>query len=193
MAIEIKALNEDLIKDYMYFFDHVAFSDGNEYEGCYCSFYHFGKEVENELAQFDDWTPEIKRRAEELIKNKTLQGFLAFDGNDVVGWVSTNKKEKYVRLVSNKDYVTEDDDFVQSISCFVVDPKRRKEGIATMLLEHVIESKKSDDVKYLEAYPRIDTFNCVFNFHGYLTTFERLGFKVYRTLEEDAIVRFEVK
>ncbi len=192
MSLVIRKLDETMIDDYIHFFDHNAFNDHSEYEGCYCAFYHFGKEVEEAFQHIEDWTAETKRRAIEMIKDKTLQGYLAYDGNDIVGWVSTNRKEKYLRIMENPIYHTENDQHIQSITCFIVDPKRRKEGIATKLLEHVIKSSKDEDIKYLEAYPRINTYSCLFNFHGYLSTFEKLGFKIYKTLEEDAIVRLSI-
>ena len=192
MSLVIKKLTTDLSKDYIYFFENIAFSDGTEYSGCYCAFYQAGKAEEKRFQQAEDWTVEAKKMAIEEISDGRLKGYLAYDGEHIVGWVNTNKKKYYLRLTEDLNYVTDEDNEVQGITCFIIDPKGRKEGIATNLLEHVIKSEKEDGVKYIEAYPRIDTSNCMFNFHGYLSTFQKLGFSVYKELEEDAIVRLKI-
>lgn len=192
MELIFKKLVENLIDDYLYFFDHIAFSDGNEFDGCYCSFYQAGKEDFKKFEGATDWKPIARDSAISQIRSKRLQGYLAYDGTDIVGWVNTNKKNEYLRLVEDPKYVSDDDDSIQGITCFVIDPKRRKQGIATKLLEYVIHVEKEKGVKYLEAYPAKDTSSCIFNFHGYLTTFERLGFKQYKELDEDIIVRLEL-
>ena len=36
MNIEIKKLTADLLDDWLYFFDNTAFSDNDNWAGCYC-------------------------------------------------------------------------------------------------------------------------------------------------------------
>ena len=51
MNIAIKALSLDLIDDFLYFFDEIAFTDNPEWSGCYCVFYHHNGDEEGLLAQ----------------------------------------------------------------------------------------------------------------------------------------------
>lgn len=84
---EIKKLNPTLINDYINFFDNEAFSDGSEYEGCYCTWYHWTGELENERAKCTGTKKECFKRnmAIDYIKQGRLKGYLAYYGNQVVG------------------------------------------------------------------------------------------------------------
>ena len=65
MEIKIKSLEPELIDDFLYFFDNVAFTDNPDWSVCYCHFHHFNMKVYNSLTfkkeEFKTITPkEVK-------------------------------------------------------------------------------------------------------------------------------------
>ncbi len=46
MNVEIKKLSSDLIRYYLNFVDHKAFTDNRDWSGCYCAWYHWNDELE---------------------------------------------------------------------------------------------------------------------------------------------------
>ncbi len=184
-----KPLNEESLDDYLTFFDEVAFSDHPDWAGCYCTFNHFGK---NELDAFKKTNYDAnytRSKAAEYVKSQLLQGYLAYENEQMIGWISSNKKQKYVRLFSDVDVSTSEDEHIKSIACFVVSPHYRHKGIATALLTHAIEEARKEGYQYIEAYPDTGHQDCYMNYHGYKLMFEKQGFDVHKEFETCAIMR----
>jgi hypothetical protein len=101
MSIAIKKLTPDLIDDYFYFFDNVAFTDNPNWAGCYCVWYHLTDEHDAERLEFNSsHNGESFNRvfAERLIRSGIISGYLAYEGGSVAGWCNVNDKAKYARL-----------------------------------------------------------------------------------------------
>lgn len=187
--LTFKSLNQETLNDYLNFFKDVAFADNPEWAGCYCTFNHFGK---NELEAFKATnfdTSYTRQKAIEYVGDQTLQGYLAYKGSEVVGWISSNKKQQYVRLFHETDVTTPEDTYIKSIACFTINPSYRKQGIATALLEYAIKQAKVEGYTYIEAYPDTGHNDCYMNYHGYKTMFEKQGFNLVKELPKCAIMR----
>lgn len=182
MNIEIKKLSPKLVDDYINFFDTSALEtkENKCYCICWCSADH---------SDIDDLASQNMRElAIEYIKNGMLQGYLVYDGEQVIGWCNTNEKNNCTKCMSWLKYMQEvkitADDKVKSIFCFVIAPEYRRNGVATKLLEQIISDAKVEGYDYIEAYPRIDT-NLYSNFQGYTAMYEKAGFeKMYDTTDK---------
>ena len=86
MEISICKLNYELLDDWLSYFDKDAFSDNDEWCGCYCMCYHWDSKLEEkrgwdcdkDSAQFN------REQAISLIKNGRMQGYLAYVQGKVV-------------------------------------------------------------------------------------------------------------
>lgn len=151
MEITIKKLSPELIDDYISFFDNSAFSDGSEFEGCYCTWYHWTDDLEKERSQCSEEMMKCfkKELARKLIQQGVLQGFLAYTEGKVVGWCNVNDRRNFSRLnKENRPDLWEEHntlDRVKSIVCFIVSPEMRGQGIATALLRefYVLTQKET--------------------------------------------------
>ncbi|MFX0180999.1 MAG: GNAT family N-acetyltransferase, partial [Candidatus Hodarchaeota archaeon] len=75
MDIIIKALQPDLIDDFLNFFDNIGFVDNPDWAGCYCQFYH----VEGSRKKWAERTKEQNRDSSKaLITSGKMKGFLAY-------------------------------------------------------------------------------------------------------------------
>jgi GNAT superfamily N-acetyltransferase len=78
-----------------------------------------------------------------------MSGLLAFDGDEVIGWCNAGDRA----WVTILDELEPADGRVASITCFVVAPDRRGEGIAGALLAAACEGVKARGFDYVEGYP----------------------------------------
>ena len=120
-----------------------------------------------------------------------MQGYLAYDDGEVVGWCNVNDKLNYEKISARKELQTEDDDHkkVKAIICFNIAPDMRKKGIATKLLKRICDDSAAENYDFVEAYPykgEPSSFDC---YSGPAAMYEKFGFAVYRELNHELIVR----
>jgi ribosomal protein S18 acetylase RimI-like enzyme len=84
------------------------------------------------------------------------------------------------------------DDKVCSIVCFLIHPDFRRQGIAQMILERIIEDYSNADYDYLEAYPRKGESN-ENNFKGPLELYKRYDFKINKEYDDYYVMRKKIK
>ena len=156
MNLSIRKLTVELLDDWLFYFDKDAFSDNDEWCGCYCMCYHWNNALQKKRAwNCDKDCSEYNReQAIDFIKSGRMQGYLAYVDNEVVGWCNANDKKAYDNVNFNfADEVPDNGEKIKSIVCFSVSPKYRGCGVATALLKYVCEDAKNDGFDFVEAYP----------------------------------------
>lgn len=83
MNVNIKKLSPKLLDDYLCFFDNIAFADHTDWSGCYCVEPHMCEKVEKELPK--GVKSNCRDYAINFIKQRKLQGYLAYHEDEVVG------------------------------------------------------------------------------------------------------------
>jgi GNAT superfamily N-acetyltransferase len=95
-----------------------------------------------------------KRAMGELVRGGREPGLLAYDGGLPVGWVSVAPREEFGHLVRSRHYGPQEDEAgVWSISCFYVDPRAKRQGVATALLDAAVGHAVRRGAAAIEAYP----------------------------------------
>ena len=170
-ALRFEPLTPDRIADLATLFDA-----GGDPKWCWCAYYRFrGRDWTNSTAASN------RHELERLAAHEPAPGLVAYDGEEVVGWVSLGPREDYERLAFSKVLARVDATPVWSIVCFVVGRQRRGHGIAEALLAAAVEHARSHGATMVEAYPvdtaghRLPSSNV---YHGTLSMFERAGFEV---------------
>ena len=169
MTIEIKALVPDLEGAFLDFFDHHAFTDNPAWAPCYCCFY------KTDCNQ-NEWMKRSARQNRELssylIRAGEMHGYLAFADGVPVGWCHADARERLSRL----EDLQNPSEKAASIVCFVIAPEWRRQGIATRLLQYVLEDCKARGFELVEAYPCRDGKTDAFQYHGPAAMYEKAGF-----------------
>ena len=100
MEVIVKKLSPELENDYIEFFENNAFSDGSDFAGCYCTWYHWTDELEKERGQCSEKMKMCfkKELAKKYIRQEILQGYLAYLDGKVVGWCNVNDRRNYNRI-----------------------------------------------------------------------------------------------
>jgi ribosomal protein S18 acetylase RimI-like enzyme len=189
MEIEVKKLTNELVDDWLEYFDNTAFSDNDEWAGCYCMCYHWNEALQNKKEWDCSKSGAAYNRecAVELIKQGIMQGYLAYLDGKVVGWCNANDKQAYDSV--NMDFSCEESEkgkSIKSIVCFCISPNFRGRGIASRLLDKVCLDAADGGYEYIEAYPFV---NDEYNFHGSKSMYEKNGFTVCGNENECIIVR----
>ena len=194
MEIEIKKLTPELAEDYVHFFD-VTPHNFNECI-CYCVTWR----SDNYYAgDGDHWFPsqeERRARALQFVKSGSLQGYLAYCGDEIVGWCNANADCRFCLNYLRSYWPIEEysaDIKVKSIFCFVVAPKVQRMGVATKLLERVCLDAAADGFDFAEAYVNKEFTETDHEFRGPLTMYEKCGFSRYGEREGRVVMRKALK
>jgi ribosomal protein S18 acetylase RimI-like enzyme len=173
-TIETRPLSEDLLADYLRFFDEKAFTDNPRWAFCFCYFpYHDPAKI--------DWQkrtgPENREAISACVRDGTAQGYLAYAGNEVVGWCNAAPRRLYPML---NDPPEPDADTTGAITCFIIAPSHRERGIARSLLAAACDGLRTRGMRAVEARPVKDARGPAANHHGPLSLYLAAGFSIVR-------------
>lgn len=110
-----------------------------------------------------------------------MTGYLAFDGEEVIGWVAANRGNNFIQFPPTNDEAAR-------ILCFVVAPNHQGKGVATELLKFALKDLKSLGFKSVEAAPRAGDEFDITAYRGKLSTFLKQGFQVVKDFDERSVL-----
>ena len=174
------------------------FSQGNGWDFCWCI--HFQRpRVLPKNKRFrtrEERGVRNHREKKELVENGRAHGILVYADGEPVGWCQYGPRDELPRMDANRNYrevAPPSAGKLWRITCFVVDKKYRRRGIATVALKAALEAIKSKGGGLVEAFPIIPweglcrgrirrcghapTFGNA-STHGTQSMFEKQGFKV---------------
>jgi len=175
------------------------FSQGNGWDHCQCT--HFQRPCPLPKEQW------LRSRAERSVRNRwekrklvdhgRAHGILVYTNGEPVGWCQYGRAEELPRIDNSRNYRAlapqQGSIHLWRITCFVVDRKHRRRGVASLALQATLESIKKKGGGLVEAYPLInwDTLcrsemrrrGHVPSFgnmstHGTVSMFEKQGFEM---------------
>lgn len=196
MVIEIRKLMPSLAEDYIHFFDTTPHDDKLDEHKCFCVCWC------NDDYEGKDFSTAAERRkyALQYVKSNTIQGYLAYSGDAVVGWCNANTKSECLKCASWQRFMSyvplEESNTgikVKSIFCFVIAPEMRRKGIATLLLERVCKDAVQDGFDFVEAYPYKEFSYQSSDFGGHFEMYKKSGFHVSLETEQGLIMRKQLK
>ena len=196
MNIEIRKLTSDLAEDYAHFFDTTPHDVKIDERKCYCVTW---RSDDSYVGNGDHWFPtreERRERAIEYVKAGSLQGYLAYHDDSIVGWCNANADCR-----GCLDYLREywpieecrDDVKVKSIFCFVITPEMQRKGIATQLVERVCKDVADDGFDFVEAYTSLELVDTTHHYVGFLAMYEKCGFIICAESDGKVVVRKALK
>jgi ribosomal protein S18 acetylase RimI-like enzyme len=183
MSIIIKPLTSDLLKDYLSFFDNITFSEHPDWSICYCFSYHF-------IGTKEHWNKEENRSSViKYINEKKMSGYLAYSGNEPVGWCNANNRLSYERLLKYYNLIDNREDKVCSIVCFLIHPDYRRQGIAQKIITQICTDYSTQNYDYIEAYPGKGELSCESNYMGPLDLYKKFNFKIEKEFDDYFVIR----
>ena len=188
MNIVIKKLSQELNKDYLDFFDNRAFSDGNPNGPCYCTSPNQDEETIKQMVsefQANGVKNTIRKYAVEMLNNKKINGYLAFDNGLSVGWCNAADIDSYSGFVPNFARKNKCGKTI-SIVCFEIAPGYRGMGLASAFIDRVCNDAKANGYVAVEGYAQISESRDEYDFKGPVRLYEKAGFT--RIMEQNGQV-----
>ncbi|MEY4320306.1 MAG: hypothetical protein RLZZ471_247, partial [Actinomycetota bacterium] len=140
--VTIKSLEADDLHGFLDFFDHRAFANDPDWDGCYCQSF---------LVEQPEWDgvsepkPILRQSSCDKISEGKMQGYLAYEGEKVVAWCAAGESKLFNLPDANEK--------LARVICFVVDEDYRGKGIASELLGFAIEDLAKKGFAEIEANP----------------------------------------
>ena len=182
MNLSIKPLTPELVADYFDFFENRAFTDDSPYR-CYCQVYQMSKEqyqtvYEKITAEGLDPGCASREVAEQQIENGVLRGYLAYADGKSIGWCNANDRANYP-----SEPVYDDTPFhapaemrEKAVVCFEIAPEYRGKGVATMLLQQVINDAKTEGYIAVVGFPTRRDERYEWDCSGPVRLYDKAGF-----------------
>jgi GNAT superfamily N-acetyltransferase len=195
VKIIMKPLSPELAADFFDFFDNRAFSDNSPEGPCYCTRFQMTKEQENaELSVYgeshDNFMRALKEVAERQIASKSLRGYLAFVDGLAIGWCNANDKANFPPVSGNgARFYAPAEKREKVIACFEIAPEFRGKGVATALLQRVVDDAKDEGYIAVEGYPRKRAERYEWDFTGPARLYEKVGFAAITGQDGNVIMR----
>lgn len=190
MNIILKKLTPKLCEDFLNYFDNVAFSDHEEWAYCYCLECHLDKKLNDTMKDKNS----RRELAKAFIERGVMQGYLAYDEEQVVGWCNSDDKTNYRYLFEDEEYLTEDAEKgkIKVIYCYDIAPAYRGKGIAGLMLEKACADAKEEGFECVEVYPFSDVA-FEWQYHGTTKMYEQYGFEMFSKRKWFTIMRKNFK
>jgi GNAT superfamily N-acetyltransferase len=164
------------------------FGESGPCSKCWCMYWRIGAAYRKE-------SRDANRTAfHKIVKAGPPPGLLAFDGDLAVGWCQLTPRDALPWLDRQKTLRRVDELPVWSLSCFWIRIGYRKQGVTSTLILAAIKAAKRAGAAALEAYPLDAEKTPSSSSTGFVTTFERLGFKtVAARVSARPIMRHDLK
>jgi len=178
MILSIKPLANELILDYLDFFDNRAFTDGNPNGPCYCTSPNQDENtIKRMISEFktNGVKETVRKYAVEMLGEGKIQGYLAFDGDISIGWCNAADIESYVGFVP-KFARNKTRGKTISIVCFEIAPEYRSMGIASAFINRVCTDAKIKGYVAVEGYAKISSARDDYDYNGPIRLYEKEGF-----------------
>ncbi len=143
--VEIQPVAPGIVEDILAFFDHDAMVGRPEWAGCYCMYFPLGGRSNPD---WGDRTWQENRAAQQArIETGETTGVVAYVDGKLAGWCHAGARAGFPGLA------TGDDSGVGSIVCFAIAPPYRGLGLASLLLDAVVDHLEEQGLDRIEAYP----------------------------------------
>lgn len=196
MDITIRKLTPDLAEAYAHFFDVTPHDVNVDENKCYCVTWRSDDAYTGGNGHWFPTREERRARAIEYVQGSSLQGYLAYQGGEIVGWCNANADCQLAL-----DYLRgfwpippfDAEVKVKSIFCFVIAPRAQRMGVATQLVRRVVEDAAAEGYDFVEAYVNEEFTETIHEFRGPMGLYEKCGFAIAEEKDGKVVMRKALK
>lgn len=146
--------------------------------GCWCTWFHTFQSEKTHSAE------DNRALKETLVREGRAHAALVFDGETAVGWCQYGSPAELPNINHRKEYEATSERLPDyRITCFFIDSKRRRQGVAEAALRGALDLVSRSGGGVVEAYPQ-DTqgkkITASFLYSATRSLFERAGFTYSR-------------
>ncbi len=160
--------------------------------GCWCMYNHrSGPLPENQKLPSVKRAVRNRRQKRELVENGCSHGIIVYANGAPVGWCQYGSQEELPRIDNTPGYrkpaPAGEVKQLWRITCFVVDKRHRKRGVAGIALQAALAAIKKKGGGLVEAYP-IKRWGAYQGYRGTTSMFQKEGFEIVGPLGKDNTV-----
>ena len=170
------------------------FRKPGEWGNCQCMWFHRpGQRPREEVEGLTSKERNEKnfQSQRDLVRRGRSHGILVYSGGDPIGWCQYGPKEEFPRIDNGSKYrgipAADGGKRLWRITCFCVDKKHRKMGVAKAGLHAAVDSIRNWGGGVVEAYPTTREGGLALH-RGTVSMFEREGFNVVAPLGPSNLV-----
>lgn len=157
------------------------FRTRGEWGACWCVYYQRAEPPPSEGLSLGQRAERNRREKKRLVDEGAAHGILVYSGGEPVGWCQYGPKEEAPRIDATRRYrslgLEDTGEKLWRISCFCVDRKHRRSGVAAAGLQAALDSIRKKGGGVVEAYP-VTRKGALATWFGTVSMFERRGFRV---------------
>ena len=190
-TIAIHPLTSERNADYLEFFDHRAFTDDNPNGPCYCTSPNQDEaQIRKMVSEFKSCGVKetLRRYAVEMLDANQIHGYLAYDGEEPVGWCNAADMESYAGFVPALARNIACGKTV-SIVCFEIAPGYRGMGIASAFIDRICADAGSKGYAAVEGYAMLSDKRNDFDYQGPYHLYRKAGFTEVARENGQAVMR----
>jgi len=177
-SYETKELSKRTWRDF-----EKLFRKPGEWGACWCVYYQREKPVpaaEREGMSLDQRAERNRRDKKNLVDKGEAHGILVYAGGEPVGWCQYGPKHELPRIDAGRKYQKlslGSDERLWRITCFCVDKKHRRKGVAEAGLKAALDSIERKGGGLVEAFP-VTRKGALATWFGTASMFKAQGFEV---------------
>jgi GNAT superfamily N-acetyltransferase len=179
-AYTIKELSKKTWPDF-----ERLFSQKNGWDFCWCMYFHRSRSSPgSERLRRAERSVRNRRDKRELVERGRSHGILVYAQGEPIGWCQYGPREELPHIDDSRHYrglaPQGETKKLWRITCFVVDKRYRRRGVASVALKAALEAIRKKGGGLVEAYPIIQWRPGTFgnqSTNGTATMFEKQGFK----------------
>lgn len=189
MAYEVKPLSPDLAQTFVDYMGSLDFHHAPHWATCFCRFYY----TDCGQQEWQERTGEQNAaEAVDMIREGRMHGYLAFDGEKVIGWCCADDAEKFIRLKEEMRPVIEGRK-VGSILCYLIRPEYRNQGVARLMLRKAVEDFRANGFEAVLTSSVDIRDELEKRYQGTLHMYEEMGFAKIQQHGLLSVMRLDLK
>jgi ribosomal protein S18 acetylase RimI-like enzyme len=157
---------------------------------CWCTHHHIASYSTPENQQPRTRAERAQRnrgKKAELVEKGCAHGILVYSDKEPIGWCQYGPRTELPRIDNSRNYrelrSTNPREKLWRITCFVIDKRHRRRGVARLALVAALDSIRKNGGGLVEAYPVIKTDQGPnYMYSGTVSMFEKAGFKTVALL-----------
>lgn len=156
----------------------------NEADWCYCVAWW----VESWAGWGDRTAEQNRQHRDALLAAGHYDGYLLYNGDEPVAWCQVGPRDRLVKLVNQMALPSDSEAW--AITCFLVAPAYRRQGLAGKVLEMVLADLRKNGIKSVEAFPkRGSDLDALDLWNGPEAMYLSAGFAFVKEVAQRAVLR----
>jgi GNAT superfamily N-acetyltransferase len=173
MTFKVVQLKPELAQTFSQYLGSLDFQHAPHWSTCFCRYYY------TDCSQ-EEWQNRTGKQnaieAVKAIREGKMHGYLAFDGETVIGWCCADNAEKFIRLKTEMTPIIGGKK-VGSVICYVIRPEYRGQGVARLLLKAAVDNFRQSGYDAVLTLPVDIRDDLQKRYRGTLHMYQEMGFE----------------